>query len=470
MPSIDENGLRVIIVGGGIVGLATATSLLRAQEISQNGEESPRQLQPPKLSVLILERHHSLTEFGAGIQIPPNASRVLCNLGLRTAFEKCVVIPLRAQMKRFDGQKVLGTRPLNEGNWAERNYGSPQWVIHRADYQRLLGEAARAAGAEIEFDKRVQAIDAQSGTLTLVDGTSYSADLIIGADGVRSKVRSAIPANREISVHAFKEVSYRGMIPRKVMLSSPLTAPLIEEPSTTLWLGPNLSLVAYPVAKSELYNLVFGVPRPESMPDHALSAPGDLAELRILFSGFDDVVQKILQLMDRTSIWTQSYLPSLPSWTYSTPADGGVNLVLVGDSVHAFPPHLAQGAAAGIEDGATLAECLTRITSKNDLPRVLQAYEQLRRPRCERIAAVVLQNAKYFFLPDGPEQEERDRLYARAGQGVRKSEDRNDTQKSPDEKGVVKPDITKPFPHPAFLMWLYSYDVKSEVVKHFGEV
>ena len=117
--------LRVIVVGAGIVGLAVAANVLTAQWEDRVGGPTADQTRPLKLSVIVLERHDDLIEFGAGIQAPPNASRVLCRLGLRRAFEEYAVSPGASFFRRLDTGHLINKRPLNEDSYAERIYGSP---------------------------------------------------------------------------------------------------------------------------------------------------------------------------------------------------------------------------------------------------------------------------------------------------------------------------------------------------------
>ena len=343
------------------------------------------------------------------------------------------------------------------------------WVIHRADYQKVLADAAIAAGAEIKFSQRVAAIDSTTRTVTMQDGTTLQGDLIVGADGkyhsfpkarqvhsrkaplgIRSVARTAISGVKETKSQLFSENSIRVILPRAVMLSSPLTAPFINENNMQLFVGPERNVVSYPIARGQLYNIVLGVTRSDAKEYN--NTPGDVTTTQKLFSDFDESVRTMLSFAKECSLWTQNEAPYMPTWTSD---DGGV--VLVGDAAHAMPPHMAQGAAMGIEDAFMLRECLKRAQDRDDLPRLVNAFHELRRKRVDRVVSESKSNAKMFNLKEGDkEKEKRDQVY-------RESK----------EDGVVQSeavaDINKPWPHPNFLAWLHRYDGVKEAKEYFKD-
>ncbi|KAF2165870.1 hypothetical protein M409DRAFT_23602 [Zasmidium cellare ATCC 36951] len=171
----------VLVVGAGMGGCATALGLARRGH-----------------NVHVLEARDDLSELGAGLQISPNASRVLCTWGLRDKFEEKVCVPPWLEYRAYDNGRTLGKLPNNVNDWYEDIYGAPLWTIYRPDYQRILAEAAMSSGAKFTFSAKVEKVDSETGAVELRYGREFRGDLVVGADGVWSKVRSGIPGCQNV--------------------------------------------------------------------------------------------------------------------------------------------------------------------------------------------------------------------------------------------------------------------------------
>lgn len=327
--------LKVVIIGGGIAGLvcnpylfyslgalfadiyqATAFSIARKSDFQ----------------VTVLERHLDLTEVGAGIQITPNAARVLCKWGLRREFEDIATVPDFNEVRRYSDGELRGNLVQNAQGFSEKMYGYPHWLVHRADYQQVLGKAAREAGVRIEFDKRVLEVKCGTQEVVLDDGVIVAADLVIGADGIWSKTRMSMPENVNVKPTTVEESCFRFLVPREKMMSDPKTAPLMNELVCLVYAGQKKAVIAYPVAKGQVFNVALPVARPgDALLAAAYNAPGDVNEMRELYQDFDEPVRHVLQHTSSCVKWGLADLPPLPSWT-----SGNGRVVLVGDAAHAM--------------------------------------------------------------------------------------------------------------------------------------
>ena len=276
------------------------------------------------------------------------------------------------------------------------------WLIHRADYQRILYDAVIAAGVKVRMACHAQLIDQTSPAVHLSSGEVLPADLIIGADGIKSKVRRAVIPDEDIEPASSPNCAYRAVVPAAVMAADPEIAHLMTDINANCWIGYRRHIMAYPIRNGSLYNLVLS--HPGQAPVGSWSEPGDVDEMRRQYRNFDPVVRQVLTHVDAVIKWKLSDLEPLPTWVS---ASGRV--VLIGDAAHAMLPYLAAGAAMAIEDGAVLGECVDRCKRPEDLPGAMSAFEKIRKRRCERVVKGARANGDIWHLPDGDEQEERDR-------------------------------------------------------------
>ncbi|KAH7324103.1 FAD dependent oxidoreductase domain-containing protein, partial [Rhexocercosporidium sp. MPI-PUGE-AT-0058] len=372
--------LNITIVGAGIGGLAAATCL------AQSGHR-----------VHVLEAAQELSEVGAGIQISPNAMRILDSISLKEIFYKEGTKNEGAVLRRYDDGRVLGKHRAN----SLELYGYHNLTLHRADYQRILYDAAVKADVDVSFGKKVVSVDTSTPSLALQDGSIIKSDLVVGADGIGSRIRSAMFPN--IHPNATPDCAFRIILTREQMLSNPLLSPFILEPSSNVWFGPYRHIVAYTFRGTKLFNVV--VCGPGTAKTGVWNEPADLGDLKKEYAEYDDTVKALLRVAKECQKWRISEVPDLPSWR-----NGNGTLVLLGDSAHAMMPYMAQGATQAIEDAAALSGCLAKAQSLEDVPRLTQAYEAIRKVRAEKIKATSHGNMKQYGLPDGPEQEARDEM------------------------------------------------------------
>uniref|UniRef100_A0A060T0J4 ARAD1C08558p n=1 Tax=Blastobotrys adeninivorans TaxID=409370 RepID=A0A060T0J4_BLAAD len=374
--------LNIVIVGGGLGGLGAAIALTRKGH-----------------KVLVLEGASQLSEVGAGIQIPPNSVLILKEYGLYDQFASKVTRPNFINLLRWETGEVVDATPLHPR--MTEMYGNPYWLIHRADYLKILHEKCVQLGVEIRTNSRVEKVDDDTVSVHLVGGQVIPADLIVGADGVKSKVRdTAVVPEETVEPDMSSNCAYRATVPREEMLADPKIAHLMTDINCNCWMGYRRHIMAYPIRNGELYNIVMSHPGRATV--GKWSEPGNVDEMRNHYKGWDPVVVQLLTHVKSVLKWVLAEMPILPRWVSKSG-----RVVLLGDACHAMLPYLAQGAAQALEDGATLAEVLVNC-DKGGIPAALQAYEKKRKRRTENIQKGARLNAHIWHMPDGEEQEERD--------------------------------------------------------------
>ncbi len=345
---------RIAIAGAGLGGLFAATAL------AQSG-----------CAVVVCERAGALAEVGAGVQVSPNGARLLERLGVLADVRAAGFAPEAAQIRAgVSGARILRV-PL--GAAAEARWGAPYLQIHRADLLAILAEAAQRAGATVRLGAAVAGVE--QGALLLSDGGAVEADVVLGADGLRSAVREAL-LGRE-APRFTGHVAWRATVPTTEV------PPDLAAPDATVWAGPGRHVVTYRLRGGALVNVV-AVEERAAWAEESWSAEGDPAALRAAFAGWR--VAPLLAAVQRCWLWGLFDRDPLPLWTC-----GAVGLL--GDACHPMPPFMAQGAVQAFEDGATLARLLPGAT---DLPAALRAYEAERRGRAARVLATARGNAALF--------------------------------------------------------------------------
>jgi salicylate hydroxylase len=368
---------RVAVIGGGIGGLAAALSLRAAG-----------------FDVQVYEQSRAVSEIGAGIQIAPNASRILHRLGLGPALDRRGVRPVAVHQRRWDDGRTLQRAPL--GAELEAAYGAPYYHFHRAD---LLAALAGALPAErLHTSHRLASIEdrGESVALGFANGETAEAEIVVGADGIHSAVRGLLFGPEAPRFTGC--IAYRGLVPAERLRHLDL------EVTANNWMGPHRHFVHYFVAGATLVNFV-AVVEQESWTRESWTDPGEIADALAAFEGWHPDVRAIIGAVDQTFKWALFDREALPQWSKG-------RVTLLGDACHAMLPFMAQGAGQAIEDGATLAACLVQHGATT---AALQAYEALRRGRATRLQGLSRANKTRFHLPDGPEQQARDAAMAGAG-------------------------------------------------------
>jgi salicylate hydroxylase len=369
-------GVSVAIVGAGIGGLTAALALLRAG-----------------FDVHVYEQAARVSAAGAGLQLAPNSTRVLRGLGLLAEVERVSVRPTTFEFRRWDDDRVLSATPL--GDSIEQTYGAPYLNAHRADFVALL--AAAVPVDRVHTGRRCRSVEDRDdrAEIRFADGSTVTADLVVGADGIHSVVRHGLFGAEEPRFTG--HVAYRGLVPAD---RAPRLSP---DPRCTVRMGPGGHVVHYYVAAGRLLNVVC-IAEERSWTRESWTDPGDVEELRALFAGWHPTVIDIIAAIDAPMKWALFDRDPFPRWS-------GRAVTLLGDACHPMLPYGAQGAAQAIEDAAVLAAVLAAADGPG-VPGALARYETVRRERAARVQAISRGNAVRFHLPDGPDQQARDAAMA----------------------------------------------------------
>jgi salicylate hydroxylase len=367
---------RTIFVAGAGIGGLTAALALAAKGFR----------------IVILEKTERLEEAGAGLQLSPNASRVLADLGLTPRLSPRAVTPdaISLMSTRSGGEVVR--LPLGEA--AATRAGAPYWVMHRADLQAAL-QAAVEEHPDIELRLGCQFEDATAHAkgLTVVQRRGMTrqqevALALVGADGIWSSVRS----------HLFPHVQpqFSGLIAWRGTLDATQLPREYTSRRVQLWMGPNAHLVAYPIAAARQINIVAVMPGTWNRP--GWSAPGDIGEIKTVFSAqrWPGTARMMIGAVDEWRKWALFTVPGGGEWSSGA-------IALLGDAAHAMLPFAAQGAGMAIEDAAVLAKCMaeTQNEAGPSIPAAMQRYARLRRPRVGRVQRTARQSGRIYHLAGG---------------------------------------------------------------------
>jgi len=368
---------RTVIVAGAGIGGLTASLTLAAQGFR----------------VVVLEKAERLEEAGAGIQLSPNASRILVGLGLKEPLARRAVTPESVNILSARAGGEIARLPL--GQAAEFRAGSPYWVIHRADLQAAL-QAAVDDHPDIELRLGCQFEDAtrHAKGLTVVQrrGNARQQELavaLIGADGIWSSVRGHLLPDVQPQFSGL--IAWRGTL-EATALPREYTAPRVQ-----LWMGPDAHLVAYPISAGRQINVVAIVSGTWNRP--GWSEPGEANEIKGAFATqrWPSTARMLIGAVDGWRKWALFTLPDIGRWN-----EGAV--ALLGDAAHAMLPFAAQGAGMAIEDAAVLAKALSDSTGENisGIPAALKRYAEMRRARVLKVQRLARQQGRIYHLSGLP--------------------------------------------------------------------
>ena len=401
---------KIVIAGAGIGGLCAALALAKRG-----------------FDVAVYEQGIHFGEVGAGLQLSPNAMYVLQALGVADEVKAKAFSPASAVMRHYQTGKNYFTVPL--GVTAAQKYGADYLHIHRADLHYALQHACEKLNVSIHLGQTIQSyqhtsqdIASHNLVIQFKNNESLEADVLIGADGIKSKVQSHMLG--QIPAQFTGQVAWRGVIEADVLIgadgikskvqshmlgqipaqftgqvawrgvieANKLPKGLIK-PNANLWVGPDKHFVSYYMRGGNLVNFV-AVQERSDWQKESWSEPGDINELRDTFTGWHPEVTELLDATKSCFLWALFDRHPLSQWTDQ-------NVALLGDACHPMLPFLAQGAAMAIEDSYVLAHCLA---SDNNIAAALKAYQNIRLPRTRVIQLKARKNASLYHMSSPVEQ------------------------------------------------------------------
>ena len=356
---------RVVIVGGGVGGLTAALAL-----IGQG------------FQVTVLERAPALEDVGAGIQLSANATRVLSLLGFDETIAASGAEASGVTVRHWNSDRMWDIAEMARGS--REKYGHPHCMFHRADLHNMLARAVLSHGAEIiRLDSRCESLDTSGSrpSVILPNGERVEGDIVVGADGVHSRVRAEIVGPDKPRFSGC--YAWRGVIPTSRLPDHLRTS------VSTHWFGPGRHVVHYPLRGGELTNFV-GVVEGLGWEIESWTQKGSMADCLTDFEGWHDDIQTMVRAIDTHFKWALMVRDPILRWSFG-------RVTLLGDAAHPTLPFLGQGAAMAIEDGYVLARALA--THRDDAERALEAYDAARVDRTARMVRGANENAARFHNP-----------------------------------------------------------------------
>lgn len=357
--------MRIVIAGAGLGGLTAALALLR------KGFE-----------VTICERTETFAPIGAGIQIGPNASRVLLALGLEEALAPVVCEATGKEVRLWNTGDIWPLFDL--GADCRERFGAPYWTVHRGDLHQVLVDAVEvlSPGAIRLCHAANDVSQSSDGAILHTSKGNVKGDVAIAADGVHSSLRDALfqsPKARFTGLTA-----WRGLAPMEALPDA------LRRPVGANWVGPGAHVITYPVRDGTRLNFV-GVVENDNWTGESWSESGTHDECAADFMGWHPHVQQIIGELETPFRWALVEREPLQTWSQG-------RVAMLGDACHATLPFLAQGAGMAIEDGWILADCLAEDSLHPE--KALRRYASLRQPRTSAVIAGSSANAGRFHNPD----------------------------------------------------------------------
>lgn len=276
--------LDVIVVGAGLSGLASAIA------IALSGH-----------AVTVFEAAKELQEVGAGLQMTPNATRILRRLGIPNRFWEQAAEPTFVQVHRYSGEVLMTDPAFDVGMRAK--YGAPFVDVHRVDLQLTLYERARALGVQFHLDERIHSVDFDMPEVITSSGAVFEADLIVAADGLHSRCRDTFLASTRRSPDRPRptgDLAYR-IVLELDQITDPELADWVRNPSVHFWAGPGAHAVGYSLRAGKMYNIVLLVP--DNLPANVYKDAGSVDEMRELFKDWDPILNRFLALVSKVDRW-----------------------------------------------------------------------------------------------------------------------------------------------------------------------
>ena len=377
--------MKIAIVGGGIGGLTAALAL------SQNAHD-----------ITVFERSAGIREIGAGVQISPNAGRLLHSLGLGAAYSEISVNPHRVVLRRWEDDSIIRATDLDESFLSQHQV--PLANVARNELVEILGNAVAArANVTLKFSTHVVKVEPgdASSEVIFADDSSRSFDIVIGADGIHSVVRPCVGG---IDKPRFSgSAAYRALVPRSAVEDLPI--------DVTNRMGPDRHVVSYFIGRNRSHlNLVCISPE-DSWETESWTEQGTMEDLYSRFEGWSPEFLSLLGRVEEPIFrWALYDREPLEQWGIGT-------TTLLGDACHPMLPFMAQGSCQAIEDAIVLARCLSDVNT-SDTARALRRYEDARQGRTAQVQTSSLMNRDLFHMVDGQEQKDRDLIFSISPPGM----------------------------------------------------
>lgn len=370
----------------------------------------------------VYESASNLGFVGAGIQLAPNMARILDRLGVWAPVEADAVDLKETSIRQGATDEELGHVDLR---YVRETYQYPHMVGHRSSLAGAIYEGCKADKA-INFFWQTSAGDIQTWgprptfTANPRKGEPYpvTSDLILACDGVKSTIRDQMLSllNVDAKILDTDQAAYRIMLRREEMASDPELLALIDRESVTRWIGEKRHIIAYPVSNKRIYNISTVQPDTNfaSAPSATYTTKGSKKDMLHVFSDFCPKVRRMLELVKDGEVceWKLRVHEPLSTWVHD-------QVALVGDACHPTLPHLAQGAAQAIEDGAVLGVVLSKLpdSSSESITKALKVYEAVRKDRAYKLVALAAESGRAMHLGEGKAREERDEAFRAMKEG-----------------------------------------------------
>lgn len=381
---------KIVIVGAGIGGLVLTLALQRAG-----------------IEVEVYEQAETLDEIGAGVALWSNATRLLHGLGLEDELAEFGSEPTQLIIRDGIDATPIVRQDLTENSWYRGEFGAPYYGIHRKNFQRILAD--RIPAGVIHLDHRlvdIERTDPDTTRLHWANGKSTDANLVVGADGIRSSVRSWMFDGIDYTMFS-KTSGFRGVVPLADLKELP------DPTATQFWVGDGKHFLHFPIGPDYTHATFLAVveePKIWTNP-YGWRMPCTPEEAVAPFLDWHPAIAEMIAAAAPDERWGLFGVGPLPTWVKD-------NVVLLGDAAHGLLPHHGQGANQCVEDAVILADLLAE-PGDTPLAERLQRYCDIRMGRTQRVQKISWVSNRLFHLPAGPEIPLRDETFRNLYENVR---------------------------------------------------
>ncbi len=356
---------KIVIVGAGLGGLTAGLALLK------RGFE-----------VELYEQAPELKEIGAGVQLSANGTRVLYDLGVGAEIERIGAKPTSKEVRLWNSGK--SRKFIDLGATSVEKYGAPFFAMHRADLQNVLLKVVRRERTDaVRLGARCDGFEQSDRGIVvrLSDGRVAEGDVLVGADGIHSRIRQTLFGPDKVKFSGF--MAWRALVETDGLPAS------ISRSAGAFWIGSGAHIVHYPVRPSGLVNFI-GIVERDDWKLESWTETGTVDELAGDFAGWHEDVQAMIRRIERPYKWALIYREPMAQWSVG-------RVTLLGDAAHSTLPFLAQGANMAIEDAMILARALEKYG--DDFPRGLAGYQAVRLERTARVVHISAEQATRVHNP-----------------------------------------------------------------------